>query len=183
MLGIRQPSDAGLEYCATLMTEYTALDCAQVLTLLKRYGGISRHDRNHIVKLLCRGHAKKVEAGERSYFVRRPLRVEGPLLLQVRCFWVLLDYLDRVNHHCAANTPSGLISMEIGGRDYSVLYVPKGKERMCSYSMERGGRTRYFVMVEDLAQIPLIRGTQIHAFALLDERNAVRYYAAEKEGE
>ena len=67
MLGIRQPSDAGLEYCATLMTEYTALDCAQVLTLLKRYGGISRHDRNHIVKLLCRGHAKKVEAGERSY--------------------------------------------------------------------------------------------------------------------
>ena len=95
MLGIRQPSDAGLEYCAALITEYTALDCAQVLTLLKRYGGISRHDRNHIVKLLCRGHAKKVEAGERSYFVRRPLRVEGPLLWQVRCFWVLLDYLDR----------------------------------------------------------------------------------------
>lgn len=183
MLGIRQPSDAGLEYCAALMTEYTALDCAQVLTLLKRYGGLSRHDRNHIVKLLCQGHAKKVEAGERSYLVRRPLRVEGPLLWQVRCFWVLLDYLDRVDHHCAANTSSGLISMEIGGRDYSVLYVPKGKERMCSYSMERGGRSRYFVMVEDLAQIPLIRGTQIHAFALLDERNAVRYYAAEKEGE
>lgn len=183
MLGIRQPSDAGLEYCAALMTEYTALDCAQVLTLLKRYGGLSRHDRNHIVKLLCQGHAKKVEAGERSYLVRRPLRVEEPLLWQVRCFWVLLDYLDRVDHHCAANTPGGLISMEIGGRDYSVLYVPKGKERMCSYSMERGGRIRYFVMVEDLAQIPLIRGTQIHAFALLDERNAVRYYAVEKEGE
>ena len=183
MLGIRQPSDAGLEYCAALITEYTALDCAQVLTLLKRYGGLSRHDRNHIVKLLCQGHAKKVETGERSYLVRRPLRVEGPLLWQVRCFWVLLDYLDRVNHHCAANTPSGLISMEIGGRDYSVLYVPKGKERMCSYSMERGGKIRYFVVVEDLAQIPLIRGTQIHAFALLDERNTVRYYAAEKEGE
>lgn len=183
MLGIRQPSDAGLEYCAALMTEYTALDCAQVLTLLKRYGGLSRHDRNHIVKLLCQGHAKKVETGERSYLVRRPLRVEGPLLWQVRCFWVLLDYLDRVDHHCAANTPSGLISMEIGGRDYSVLYVPKGKERMCSYSMERGGKIRYFVVVEDLAQIPLIRGTQIHAFALLDERNTVRYYAAEKEGE
>ena len=44
MLGIRQPSDAGLEYCAALMTEYTALDCAQVLTLLKRYGGLSRHE-------------------------------------------------------------------------------------------------------------------------------------------
>ena len=183
MLGIRQPSDVGLEYCAALLTEYTALDCTQVLTLLKRYGGLSRRDRNHIAKLLCQGHAKRIEAGERSYFVRRPLRVEGRLLWQVRCFWVLLDYLDRVDHHCAANTPSSLIFMEIGGRDYSILYVPKGMERMCSYSMERGGKTCYFVVVEDLAQIPLIRGTQIHAFALLDERNTVRYYAAEKEGE
>ena len=183
MLGIRQPSDAGLEYCAALITEYTALDCAQILTLLKRYGGLSRRDRNHVARLLCQGRAKRIEAGERSYFVRRPLRVEGRLLWQVRCFWVLLDYLDRVDRHCAANTPSSFISMEIGSRDYSVLYVPKGKERAACYSMERGGKTRYFVMVEDLAQIPLIRGTQIHAFALLDERNTVRYYAAEKEGE
>ncbi len=183
MLGIRQPSDAGLEYCAALITEYTALDCAQVLTLLKRYGGLSRRDRNHIAKLLCQGHAKRIEAGERSYFVRRPLRVEGRLLWQVRCFWVLLDYLDRVDRHCAANTPSSFISMEISGRDYSILYVPRGKEQAYSYAMERGGKTRYFVMVEDLAQIPLIRGAQIHAFALLDERNTVRYYAAEKEGD
>lgn len=183
MLGIRQPSDADLEYCDALIIEYTALDCAQILTLLKRYGGLSRRDRNHVARLLCQGRAKRIEAGERSYFVRRPLRVEGRLLWQVRCFWVLLDYLDRVDRHCAANTPSSCISMEIGGRDYSVLYVPKGQERAACYSMERGGKTRYFVMVEDLEQIPLIRGTQIHAFALLDERNTVRYYAAEKEGE
>ena len=51
MLGIRQSSDAGLEYCAALITEYTALDCAQVLTLLKRYGNLSRRDRNHVAKL------------------------------------------------------------------------------------------------------------------------------------
>ena len=72
MLGIRQPSDAGLEYCAALLTEYTALDCAQVLTLLKRYGNLSRRDRNHIAKLLCQGHAKRIEAGERSYLSGAP---------------------------------------------------------------------------------------------------------------
>lgn len=66
MLGIHQPSDANLEYCAALLTEYTALDCAQILTLLKRYGGLSRRDRNHIARLLCQGHAKRIDAGERS---------------------------------------------------------------------------------------------------------------------
>lgn len=179
MLGIHQPSEATLEYCCSLIAEYTALDCAQVLTLLKRYGGLSRRDRNRIAKLMCQSHARKMESGGRSYFVRRPLKIEGRLFQQIRCFWVLLDYLDRVDHHCAANTASSLISMEIGGRDYSILSVPKGKERACSYSMERGGSTRYFILVEDLEQIPLIRGTQIHAFALLDEKNTVHYYKGE----
>lgn len=183
MLGIHQPSEATLEYCCSLMMEYTALDCAQVLTLLKRYGGLSRRERNRVTKLLCLSHAKRIESGDRAYFVRCPVKIEGRLLQQVRCFWVLLDYLDKVDHHCAAGTASSVISMEIGGRDYSILYVPKGKERACSYGMERGGMTRYFVVVEDLEQIPLIRGTQIHAFALLDERNTVRYYAANQEGE
>lgn len=63
MLGVYQPSEATLEYCCSLITEYTALDCAQVLTLLKRYGGLSRRDRNRVAKLMCQSHARKMEAG------------------------------------------------------------------------------------------------------------------------
>ncbi|MCI8755145.1 MAG: hypothetical protein HFG18_00995 [Oscillospiraceae bacterium] len=48
---------------------------------------------------------------------------------------------------------------------------------MCSYLMEQSGLTRYFIVVENLAQIPLIKGGQIHAFVLLDEKNTLHYYS------
>lgn len=181
MLGISQPSDVTLEYCCGLMAEYTALDCAQVFTLLKRYGNIPAKQRLNIGRAMCRQqYARKITAGERAYFVRHPkVRLSGRLMQQIRCFWVLLDYLNRVDQHYATGTPSSLISMEIGGRDYSILYCELGKERMCNYSMERGGETRYFVLVENAGQIPLIKGEQIHAFALLDEKNTVHYYSKE----
>lgn len=130
-------------------------------------------------KTLCQEYyAARIAFEGRTYFVRHPkIQIKGRLRQQIRCFWVLLDYLDRVDRHYASGTPSSLISMEIDGRDYSILYAERGKERMCSYQMAQGGATRYFVVVEDTAQIPLIKGEQIHAFALLDERNSVKYYS------
>lgn len=90
---------------------------------------------------------------------------------------MLLDYIDKVDRHFATGTPGSLISMEIEGRDYSILYAQLGKEKMCSYLMEQSGLTRYFIVVENLAQIPLIKGGQIHAFVLLDEKNTLHYYS------
>lgn len=179
MLGIKQPSDVTLEYCCALMAEYTALDCAQVFTILKKYGQIPDKQRQKICKSMCaEQYARKVSSGSRTYFIRHPrVQLCGRLMQQIRCFWVLLDYLDRVDRHYASGTPSSLISMEIEGRDYSILYCERGKERMCSYCMERGGETRYFIVVEDAGQIPLINGERIHAFALLDDRNTVKYYS------
>lgn len=178
MLGIGQASEVTLEYCRTLMVEYGALDSAQLFTLLKKYGQIPDKQRLQISKTLCREQcARRISFEGRSYFVRHPkIRIRGRMQQQIRCFWVLLDYLDRADRHYATGTPSSLISMEIDGRDYSILYAERGKERMCCYQMSQGGTTRYFVVVEDIRQIPLIKGEQIHAFALLDERNTVKYY-------
>ena len=123
-------------------------------------------------------YARQIESGGRNYFVLRPgIKIQGRLKQQVSCFWVLLDYIDKVDRHFATGTPGSLISMEIEGRDYSILYAQPGKEKMCCYLMEQSGRTRYFILVEDLAQIPLIRGGQIHAFVLLDEKNTIHYYS------
>lgn len=157
MLGISQPADVTLEYCCALIAEYTALDCAQVFTLLKKYGHIPDKQRFHIGRVMCKHqYAKKIAFEGRTYFVRHPrIKPTGRLMRQICCFWVLLDYLDRVDQHYASGTPSSLISMEIEGRDYSILYCERGKERMCSYSMERGGETKYFVVIEDINQIPL----------------------------
>lgn len=42
MYGIQRPEDVDLEYCCSLMAEYTALDCAQLFGLLKKYGGYKK---------------------------------------------------------------------------------------------------------------------------------------------
>ena len=118
------------------------------------------------------------QVNNRHYFVRRfQVKIEGEIKKRIQCFWVLLDYMNQVDQHYASGTPSSLISMEIDGRDYSILYAETGKEKLCNYQMERGGVTRYFVVVENLSQIPLIKGEQIHAFVLLDEKNTVHYYS------
>ena len=83
---------------------------------------------------------------------------------------MLLDYIDKVDRHFVTGTPGSLISMEIEGRDYSILYAQPGKEKM-------SGRTRYFILVENLAQIQLIRGGHVHAFVLLDDKNTIHYYS------
>lgn len=179
MLGIRGPSDLTLDYCCRLLREYTALDCAQLLSILRRYGQMPYAKRTKMVRAMCYGqYAKKIAFENRTYFISRPkVRIEGRLSQQILCFWVLMDYLDRVDKHYASGTASSLISMEIEGRDYSILYAGRGKERLCSYQMETGGVTRYFILIEDSGQIPLIKGERIHAFAQLDERNTVHYYA------
>lgn len=183
-MGISGEVGITLEYCRELLLEYTALDSAQLYSLLKRYSDFSRKKRLRFCKALCTAqYARWVEIGDRRYFTVRPgVRIEGRLRQQISCFWVLLDYFDRVERHFATGTPGSLISMEIGGRDYSILYAERGKERACCYSMEQGGETRYFVMIEDLSQIPLIKGNRIHAFAILDEKNTIQYYSGSYTG-
>ena len=183
MLGIPE-GGVTLDYCCQLMMEYTALDSAQLYLLLKRFSPYSRKKRLQFCRALCRSqYARQMESEGRHYFILRPkIKIEGRLKQQVCCFWLLLDYIDKADRHFATGTPGCLISMEIAGRDYSILYAEQGKERLCSYLMEQGGTTRYFVLVENLSQIPLIKGGQIHAFAMLDEKNTIHYYSGTETG-
>ena len=178
MYGIQRPEDVDLEYCCSLIAEYTALDCAQLFGLLKKYGGYKKRGRIDICRQMrMKKYAYRIADQDRKYYVKNPrISITNRLKRQIKCFWVLLDYLDQADQHFASGALSSLITMEIGGRDYSILYAERGKERVCNYSMERGGITRYFVLVDDLSQIPLIKNEQIHAFAMLDEKNTVHYY-------
>lgn len=179
MEGILHPSHASMEYCAKLIREYSILDCAQVYLLLKKCGGLSKKARFGEVKKLCRlRHAMPVSHGGRNYLAGGPrLRPEGRYLAQILCFWILLDYIDKVDSHYAKGTYSR-VSLEFEGRDYDILYVERGYERLCMNNMEQGGKTRFFVVVENVEQIPLIKGEKIHTFATVNERGGIQYYAS-----
>lgn len=161
-----------------LIREYTALDCAQVFTLMKKHSEIADKQRRNIELAICnRKHARKIKYADRTYLVGGPKisLKKGRYKEQIICFWLLLDYIDKVDRHYATGTFSR-ISMEIGDKDYSIVHVSPGLERFCTSHMAQGGETRYFVIVDDTGQIPLIEGDKIHTFATVSETGKIQYY-------
>ena len=180
MDGVLHNSQVDLDFCRRLIQEYGVLDSAQLFVLMKKTKMLNKRQRYHIgKKLLLHAYARKITQNGRNYYTRAPgLLPIGKYRAQIVCFWVLLDYIDKVDKHSATGTFSR-ISMEIGGRDYDIVYVEKGQERLCNANIKCGGDTRYFVVVEDAAQIPLIKGERIHSFATVSEAGQVEYYLSE----
>jgi hypothetical protein len=180
MDGVLHSSQVDFNYCCLLIKEYSILDSAQIYALLKRAGQLPRRRRQYIEKsLTARGFALRITDGDRSYLARSPgLTPTGKYRAQIICFWVLLDYIDKVDSHFSAGM-FNRITLEIGGRNYGIMYVKKGQERLCSANMRAGGENRYFVIVEDVSQIPLIKGDKIHTFAIVSAQGKVEYYAIE----
>ena len=178
MDGVLHSSHADMQYCHRLIEEYGVLDGAQLYALLKKHGQLSKNERHYIVKSLhMRNLARRISHGGRNYFIGAPgITPTGKYRAQIVCFWVLLDYISRVDKHHATGTFSR-ISMEIDSRDYDIVYVKIGQERLCNTNMRTGGDTRYFVIVEDVSQIPLIKGDNIHTFATVSEEGKIEYYA------
>jgi hypothetical protein len=120
----------------------------------------------------------RTERDGRYYYAKGPgFSPTGKYKAQIICFWVLLGYICKVDKHCATGTFSR-ISMEIDGRDYDIVYVQKGQERLCNANMRSGGDVRYFVVVEDVSQIPLIKGEKVHTFATVSEEGKIQYYSS-----
>ena len=178
MDGVLHPSCVTFDYCCLLIREYVVLDCAQLFTLLKKHSEIPDTQRRKIELAICgRKYARKIRYADRTYLVAGPKVSlnKGRYKEQIICFWVLLDYIDKVDRHYATGTFSR-ISMEIGEKDYSIVHVSPGLERLCNSHMEQGGETRYFVIVDDPAQIPLIQGDRIHTFATVSKTGQIQYY-------
>jgi hypothetical protein len=167
-----------MRYCYQLIQEYGILDGAQLYTLLKNVGQRDKKERNYIINgLYVRNLARRLPLYDRSYYVKSPgITPTGKHKAQIICFWLLLDYIHKVDNHHAAGTYSR-ISMEIDGRGYDIVYVKKGEERLCNANMRTSGDVRYFVVVEDVSQIPLIKGDKVHTFATVSEQGKVEYYS------
>ncbi len=180
MDGVMHGSQVDLEYCYRLIYEYSILDSAQLFVLMKRAGALTKRQRHHVGKSLqARGLALKTTSDGRNYFAKGPgLSPNGKFRAQIICFWVLLDYIDKVDSHNAVGM-FNRISLEIDGRSYGIMYVKKGHERLCNANMRAGGETRYFVVVEDVSQMPLIKGDKIHTFATVSAQGKVEYYLME----
>ena len=145
MLGIPE-GGVTLDYCCKLMMEYTALDSAQLYLLLKRFSPYSRKKRMQLCRTLCHTqYARQISANGRNYFILRPgIKIEGRLKQQICCFWILLDYIDKVDRHFATGTPGSLISMEFGGAGLHRPLRPAVQRKAVQLSNGAGWRDPLF---------------------------------------
>lgn len=179
MDGILHESQDFLDYCRLLLHEYSILDSAQLFGLLKENSGLSKKARERLMRSVRHwGTTHYMELNDRKYYAKNPhIKPAGRYLAQIKCFWVLLQYIDKVDCHNAPGTFTR-IAMEIGERSYGIVYVPDGAERLCNSHIRRSGDVRYFVIVDEPEQIQRISAEKVHTYATVGDRGQVEYYPA-----
>ena len=182
MLGISGLDDFPLEYCWQLVHEYAILHNAQIHVLLKKHTSLKRRERYHIAEDLRKQWCIWDVYYNDTHYIANDKKMipKGRYMKQIACFWVLLDYFDKVSSHYATGTFTR-ISMEIAGQDYSIVYVGVGEEGLCRLNIEKSSGTRYIVVVEDISQLALIKSSKIRTFAIVDDIGNIRYYTPKKE--
>ena len=182
MLGIAALHDFPMEYCWQLVHEYTVLHNAQINILLKKYSNLNKKERYRAVKgLRMQWCIRDVYHNDAHYIAKSKKAIPtGQYMKQIACFWVLLDYFDKVSIHYATGTFTR-IHMEIDGEDYSIIYVGVGEEGLCRVNIEKGGKATYIAVVEETSQMKLLGSDKIRLFAIVDDKGSVRYYSPKKE--
>ena len=181
--GVKAPDNLTIDYCWQLVQEYSILHNAQINVLLKKYSALNKNDRRRLLRSLSQQwHISKLDYQDAMYFANKPdITPTGRYQKQIACFWVLLDYFDKVSSHYATGTFTR-ISMEISKQEYSLVYVGIGDEGLCMANIQKSGDTLFIVIVEKPEQIMRIKSDKIRVFATVNEKGAVRYYAAQGGG-
>jgi hypothetical protein len=139
-----------------------------------------KNKRFQHIKKMCERHYFRhfMHNGIRYLSARPDLLPEDRYRQQIMCFWVLLDYLDQVDEHCATGMVFP-IHMRIEDREYGIAFVEKESERFYQKETRHGRNMKYILIVEDEAMISRLRGDQIAAFATISDTREVRYYTME----
>ncbi len=102
---------------------------------------------------------------------------EYPDTGMVAAFWVLLDFIDRVEYHTAGEFPVK-ISFFADGEDYEIIHVPAESEILIAHALScrRGPPARRLIVIDRLEQINRFKAASIAAFCMAAPDGAVQYY-------
>lgn len=173
-----QGKQIDVAYLWKLVQEYEVLRKAQLFVFLKKMKEFSRNERYRIVKSLMEQiRIFPHEFDRKAYLSSRKLsNITSTQHKRIQCFWLLLDYMQSVDEHFSTGTYSR-ISMILNGKDYDILYVEAGEEKICLSHIEHNGKTDYIVVVEDNTQISNLTHPQIKAYATVTDIGEITYYS------
>lgn len=96
----------------------------------------------------------------------------------ISAFWVLLDFLDRVQYHTASDFPA-VISFFTEDDAFDIIVVREGQENLISHALSYGDNenaSKRLVVVENPEQIPKLHIAHVAGFCTVDSGGKVSYF-------
>ena len=95
----------------------------------------------------------------------------------LKAFWILLDFIDRVEYHSVGSFPVNL-SFFLDAEFYEIAFIPQNQEALISHALagkpdEIGKR---IIIVEDSEQIEKINVPGVGGFCTVSENGIIQYY-------
>ncbi len=101
-----------------------------------------------------------------------------PDMAMIAAFWVLLDFIGRIEFHTASDFPVK-ISFFSNEELYEIINVPYGQEALISHALSVKEDSRRIILVESQEQIESICIPGIAGFCSVDPDGTTRYYKLE----
>lgn len=107
----------------------------------------------------------------------RPKNIDWGLMAAV---WIIVDFIERVEFHCAGEFPVKAI-FSADGEVYEVIHIERGKETMISNILAAAGGTpsHRLVMVDDPEQINGLDIPNACGYCTVSPNGEVQYYQKE----
>lgn len=201
MIGVRKHGSFDFTYMHQLVLEYGLIPRNLMASYLSR-SGYNYKTRIKILSRLATACADREKQNE--YYITMPDQLKYPLPMQkerAKCLWVLMDYIDKVDFHYRLEYPPCVIGMELDGRDYEIIYVARGEEKkalgllranhyeivkrmqfaqlqgfLTQQERDMADNVRYIAVIEEEAQIQMLRYERIYTFATIGKDGIIEYF-------
>ncbi|MDR1630771.1 MAG: DUF5697 family protein [Oscillospiraceae bacterium] len=153
-----------------ILSSYKALYTEQVYRLFPGRESMIR-------TLLFNLRQQKRIFGSRDGRILSALEDIEPDRSTIKTFWILLDFINRVEYHAPGIFPVALFFF-LDSELYEVIYVPPSQEAMichaCGGNKEITGKR--IVVVEETSQIEKISFSSISGFCTVSEAGKIQYF-------
>ena len=94
-----------------------------------------------------------------------------------KAFWVLLDFIDKVEYHTSGIFPV-LICFFVGGELYEIVHVPSGQEAMISVALTKTEKepTKRIVIIDYIEQTAQIAVPEAIGFCTVSDSGKIQYF-------
>ena len=157
-----------------ILSEYKTLQYQQIISLYPKERESSIN--NLINRLIKEGRLYHDRINH--YLATTESDLKTPDESIIKTFWILLDYIDRVEYHSPSVFPVQIVFL-MDSEDYEIIHVPQGQEVIINRAQRSDKRNQYvakrIVLIDDKSQVKDIKVYNTIGYCMENDGN-VRYF-------